>query len=61
MNQEEHAILKLKSNLNVKSKTTMLKLGLCDYSNAYILAKGKIILEQELMQLLDKQIKEIKV
>ena len=26
----------------IRSKTTMLKSGLCDYSDAYILAKGKI-------------------
>ena len=26
----------------IKSKTTMLKFSLCDYSDAYILVKGKI-------------------
>ena len=31
------------SNLNsqIKFKTTMLKSGLCDYSDAYVLVKGK--------------------
>ena len=36
MNQEEHAIL------IAKFKTTMLKSSLCDYSDAYILVKGNI-------------------
>ena len=29
-------------NSQIKFKTTMLKSSLCDYSNAYILVKGKI-------------------
>ena len=29
-------------NSQIKFKTTMLKSGLCDYSDAYILVKGKI-------------------
>ena len=45
----------------IKFKTTMLKSSLCDYSDAYILVKGKItIAGQEMMQQLDKQMKEIK-
>ena len=34
------------SNVNsqIKSQTTMLKSSLCDYSDAYILVKGKIAL-----------------
>ena len=28
-------------------KTTMLKLGLCDYSDAYILVKETIIIKEE--------------
>ena len=34
------------SNLNsqIKFKTTMLKSSLCDYSDAYVLVKGKIII-----------------
>ena len=42
----------------IKFKTTMLKSSLCDYSDAYILVKGKIM---EMMPRLDKQMKEIKV
>ena len=37
MNQEEGQI-----NSQIKFKTTMLKSSLCDYSNAYILVKGRI-------------------
>ena len=38
-------------NSQMKFKTTMLKSSLCDYSDAYILAKGrKQLLEQELRQ-----------
>ena len=29
-------------NIQIKFKTTMLKSSLCDYSDAYILVKGKI-------------------
>ena len=29
-------------NSQIKFKTAMLKFGLCDYSDAYILVKGKI-------------------
>ena len=31
-------------NSQIKFKTAMLKSSLCDYSDAYILAKGKIVL-----------------
>ena len=49
-------------NSQIKFKTIMLKSSLCDYSDAYILVKGTIkLLEQELMQQLDNQMKEIKV
>ena len=30
-------------NGQIKSKTTMLKSSLCDYNDAYILVKGKIV------------------
>ena len=43
-------------NSQIKFKTTMLKSILCDYSDAYILVKGKIMMLQ-----LHKQKKEIKV
>ena len=36
MNQEEHTML------IARFKTTMLRSSLCDYSDAYILVKGKI-------------------
>ena len=49
-------------NGQIKFKTTMLKSSLCDYSDAYILVKEKIaITGEELMQQLDKQMKEMKV
>ena len=49
-------------NSQIKFKTTMLKSSLFGNSNAYILVKGKYqLLEQEMMQQLDKQMKEIKV
>ena len=49
-------------NSQIKFKTIMLKSSLCDYSDAYILVKRTIkLLEQELMQQLDNQMKEIKV
>ena len=39
----------------------MLKSSLCDYSDAYILDKGRIkLLEQELIMMQDKQMKKIK-
>ena len=38
MNQEEHTMMINK----IRFKTTMLKSSLCDYSDAYILVKGKI-------------------
>ena len=48
-------------NSQIKFKTTMLKSSLCDYSDAYILVKETIrIEEQEMMQELGKQMKEIK-
>ena len=34
-------------NSQIKFKTTMLKSSLCDYSDAYILAKGTITIEGE--------------
>ena len=37
MIHEEH-----NTNSQIKFKTTMLKSVLCDYSNAYILVKGRI-------------------
>ena len=38
----------------------MIKLSLCGYSEAYILAKGTILLqEQEMLMQKDKQIKEL--
>ena len=40
MNQEKLTMLIAKSNAN--AKTTMLKSSLCDYSDAYILVKGTI-------------------
>ena len=50
------------ANSQIKFKTSMLKSSLCDYSDAYILVQGKItLLGQEMMQQLDKQMKEIKV
>ena len=49
-------------NSQIKFKTTMLKPSLCDYSDAYILVKGKItITGAGDNQQLDKQMKEIKV
>ena len=33
-------------NSQIKFKTTMLKSSLCDYSDAYILVKGKITIEE---------------
>ena len=48
-------------NSQIKFKTTMLKPSLCDYSDAYILVKGKItITGAGDNQQLDKQMKEIK-
>ena len=39
----------------------MIKLSLCGYSEAYILAKGTILLqEQEMLMQKDKQMKDIK-
>ena len=47
-------------NSQIKFKTTMLMSSLFDYSDGYILVKGTTkILEQEQMQLQDKQMKEI--
>ena len=56
MNKEEHTML------IAKVKTTMLKPSLCDYNDAYICIKGKIIITgAKMMQQLDKQMKSIKV
>ena len=42
-------------NSQIKSKSTMLKSSLCDYSDVYILVTGKItITDQEMMQQPDK-------
>ena len=38
VNKEEHTMF----NSQIKFKTTMLKSSLCDYSDAYILVKGTI-------------------
>ena len=46
-------------NSQIKFKTTMLKSSLCDYSDAYILLKGKITIAGA--GHLDKQMKEIKL
>ena len=46
----------------IKFKNTMLKSSLCDYSDAYILVKGKITLqEQKMTQQLYKKMNKIKV
>ena len=50
------------TNADIKFKSTVLKSNLCDYSDAYILVKGKIkSLDKAMMLLQDKQMKEIKV
>ena len=50
------------ANSQIQFKTTMLKSSLCDYSMRISLLKEKQqLLEQEMMQQLDKQIKEIEV
>ena len=47
-------------NSQIKFKTTMLKSSLCDYSDASFLLREQLQLqEQELMQQLDKQMKEV--
>ena len=49
-------------NSQIKFKSTILKSSLCDYSDAYILVKGKItITEEKLILQLNKQMKAIKV
>ena len=35
-----------KVNSQIKFKTTMLKSGLCDYSDSYILVKGTITVDE---------------
>ena len=46
----------------IKFKNTMLKSSLCDYSDAYILVKEKITLqEQKMTQQLYKKMNKIKV
>ena len=48
-------------NSQIKFKSTILKSSLCDYSDAYILVKGKItITEEKLILQLNKQMKAIK-
>ena len=50
------------ANSQIQFKTTMLKSSLCDYSMHISLLKEKQqLLEQEMMQQLDKQMKEIEV
>ena len=50
------------ANSQIKFKTTMLRSSVYDYSDAYMLVKGKEqLLEQEMMLQLYKQMKEIKV
>ena len=50
------------ANSQIQFKTTMLKSSLCDYSMRISLLKEKQqLLEQEMMQQLDKQMKEIEV
>ena len=55
MNQEESRGT-YNVNSQIKFKTTMLKSSLCDYSDAYILAKGLLLLitllQQVLMQII---------
>ena len=49
-------------NSQIKFKITMLKSSFCDYSDAYILAKGKITITGEgADKQLDMEMKEIKV
>ena len=48
------------TNSDIRFKTTMLRSNLCDYADSYILVKGTITLELEVMQLQDEQMKEIK-
>ena len=48
------------TNSDIRFKTTMLKSSLCDYSDAYILVKGRVtIIGAELMLQQDKQMKDI--
>ena len=55
MNQEESRGT-YNVNSQIKFKTTMLKSSLCDYSDAYILVKGLLLLitllQQVLMQII---------
>ena len=54
--------VKYNDEKQIRFKTTMLKYSLCDYSDTYILVKEKItITGADLMQQIDKQMKEIKV
>ena len=45
-------------NSQIKLKTTMLKSSLCDYSDAYILDKGKLLITEQLQMMM--QITQIK-
>ena len=45
-------------NSQIKFKTTMLKSSLCDYSDAYILVKGKLLITVQLQMMM--QITQIK-
>ena len=45
-------------NSQIKLKTTMLKSSLCDYSDAYILVKGKLLITEQLQMIM--QITQIK-
>ena len=49
------------TNCEIRFKTTILRSDPCDYADSYILVKGTIkLLEQEMIQLQDKQRKEVK-
>ena len=49
------------SGNDIKFKTAMLKFGLCDYAEAYILVKGTIRITGAGDHLQDEQMKEPKV
>ena len=43
-----------KPNKQIRFKTSMLRLDLCDYSNAYIVVKGTITITVQMMQVMTK-------
>ena len=55
----DNASKRYNTNSQTKFKTSMLKSGLCDYSDAYILAKGTITAQEQQAQL-QPQIMSIK-